>query len=1528
MNTVVFSVLSNWGTGFEGQITLTNGGDLLVPNWTLEFTSSFNITSLWNAEIVSHVGDKYVVKYPSWQPDLAPGQSINIGFLGTPINGNVPPPTNYLLNGVSISSGSGNPPPPALPSLTVGDVSILEGNTGISYLTYTITLSAASQQSVSVNYATGNGTAIAGTDYTALSGTLTFAPGETSKTIKIAIQGDTLVEANETLNLNLSSAVGATIAKAQAIGTITNDDQAPSTGGGIAVNFKVDSQWNTGFTGTITLTNTGTTVINNWKLAFDSLFAITEMWNAQQLQAVNNHYEFSNLSWNAQIPVGGSVSFGFNGAWTGATVPAPSNYVFNGVAIAGSTLPTLSVNDVQITEGDTGTKTALFTVSLNTASTNPVTVAYATQNGTALSGSDYTATSGTLTFAAGETTKTIAVSITGDTLYENNEAFSLNLTNPSQATIAKGQGVGTIVNNDAAPLPTLAVNDVTIQEGNNAIALFTVSLSAASTQTVQVGYSTQNGTALSGSDYTAVSGTLSFAPGETSKTIAVNVLNDAIAEGNETFSLNLTAPVNATILDNQGIATILPPSTTSGWKTSGNQILGPDGQVFRISGINWFGMETSNFAPHGLWSRGYKDMMNQMKTLGYNTIRLPFSNQLFDAGSVPNGIDFNLNPDLQGLNGLQIMDKIVAYASQIGLKIILDRHRPDANSQSELWYTSAYSETRWINDWKMLAQRYAGNNTIIGADLHNEPHGTATWGSGNQQTDWRLAAERAGNGILSVNSNWLVFVEGVESYNGQNYWWGGNLAGAKDFPVRLNVANRLVYSAHDYPASVYPQSWFSNANYPNNLAALWDSTWGYLEKQNLAPVLLGEFGTKLATTSDRQWLEQLTQYIGTNGIDWTYWSWNPNSGDTGGILNDDWITVNTAKQTMLDPLLVASGGLLPSLKVNDIQITEGDTGSLNALFTVSLNAASTNPVTVAYATQNGTAIAGSDYTAVSGTLTFNPGETSKTVAVAITGDKVYEGNETFSLNLTSPTKATIADNQGIATIIENDPTPPTLSINDVSILEGNSGLTNANFTVTLSAASSNTITVNYATQNGTALSGSDYTAKTGTITFSPGQLSQTVAISVNGDTTFEGNETFNVNLTNSTNAIINDGLGVGTITNDDSNTSVTPKYVVAAYYPEWAIYDRNFQVKDIPVNNLTHIFYAFAKIDGNGEVATFDPWAATQITFNGKYTWDQSVANQAGNFAELKTLKTANPQLSNMLSIGGWTLSSPFSDVALTDASRKKFATSAVNFIVKYGFDGIDLDWEYPVGGGLSGNVNRPEDKHNYTLLVSELRSQLNVQKTKDGKTYQLTIASPAGFDKIANFELGQMAPYLDFFNVMTYDYHGTWEKQTNHQAALYSNPNDPSANKTQYNIASTIQQYKNAGVKAEDIVLGAPLYGVSWTGVSNVNDGLFQTATGAGPGTWEAGNFDYKDLYQKVNNPSSGYTRYWDDLAKVPYVYNKSLGVFSTYEDKQSLGAKLDYLKTQGLGGMFFWEASADLPSTSPDSLIHLAATQLGVTV
>jgi endoglucanase len=365
-------------------------------------------------------------------------------------------------------------------------------------------------------------------------------------------------------------------------------------------------------------------------------------------------------------------------------------------------------------------------------------------------------------------------------------------------------------------------------------------------------------------------------------------------------------------------------------RTNGNRIVDATGATVRLTGINWFGMETDNRTFHGLWANApatWRGQIERMASLGFNTLRIPYAGDAVRPGATATSINTFTNPDLVGLSPLEILDRVIQHAGSLGMRVILDRHRPSAAGQTPLWYTPQVSEASMIADWVMLANRYANNPTVIGADLFNEPHADGTdpngtgacWGCGVQTRDWRLAAERIGNAILQANPNWLIFVEGVSCLSGGNAnefdnipdpwqncdWWGGNLSAAIDQPVRLNVANRLVYAPHDYAISVFDrQSWFEDPAFPANLPAVWDHFWGKLAKQNVAPIMLGEFGSTLANPLDVQWLNTLMNYLTTNGMSFTYWSWNPNSGDTGGIALDDWYSVNQQKMNILSPHLV------------------------------------------------------------------------------------------------------------------------------------------------------------------------------------------------------------------------------------------------------------------------------------------------------------------------------------------------------------------------------------------------------------------------------------------------------------------------------------------------------------------------------------------------------------------------------------------------------------------------------------------------
>lgn len=404
-------------------------------------------------------------------------------------------------------------------------------------------------------------------------------------------------------------------------------------------------------------------------------------------------------------------------------------------------------------------------------------------------------------------------------------------------------------------------------------------------------------------------------------------------------------------------------------------------------------------------------------------------------------------------------------------------------------------------------------------------------------------------------------------------------------------------------------------------------------------------------------------------------------------------------------------------------------------------------------------------------------------------------------------------------------------------------------------------------------------------------------------------------------------------------------YKIVGYYASWAAYGRAYNVTDIDPNKMNVINYAFADIcwNGihgnpdptgpnpvtwscqneqgqaisvpNGTIVLGDPWIDTGKSF-GDDKWDDPIK---GNLKQLWKLKEKNPNLKTVISVGGWTWSNRFSDVAATAATREVFANSAVDFIRKYKMDGVDLDWEYPVSGGLAGNSYRPEDKENHVLLLQAIREKLNAAGQADGKTYLLTIASGAGPTYIKNNNLGAIASIVDWINIMTYDFNGSWNTTTGHNAPLYYDPAASSSALTEpqnFNIDKAVTTYLSSGVPASKLVLGMPFYGRGWGGAPSSGNGQYQVSSGiSSTGTWEKGNYDFYDLEANYIN-KNGYTRYWNDVSKVPYLYNPTNQTYISYDDVESFGHKINYLKSKGLAGVMFWETSGDRNKTLTNKL------------
>lgn len=335
---------------------------------------------------------------------------------------------------------------------------------------------------------------------------------------------------------------------------------------------------------------------------------------------------------------------------------------------------------------------------------------------------------------------------------------------------------------------------------------------------------------------------------------------------------------------------------------------------------------------------------------------------------------------------------------------------------------------------------------------------------------------------------------------------------------------------------------------------------------------------------------------------------------------------------------------------------------------------------------------------------------------------------------------------------------------------------------------------------------------------------------------------------------------------------------VIGYYGGWK-YLEGYTPDDIDASKLTHILYAFAYIDSNMRIGM------------GSTKYDPS------NFAELRALKAANPHLKTLISVGGWDWSGRFSDAALTDANRTVFADSVVDFLLKYGFDGVDLDWEYPVRGGQAGNIKRPEDKQNFTLLMKKIREKLDAQSAKDGKAYLLSFAGGGTAEYATDTELDKLGQVVDFAMIMTYDYHGIWDARTDFNSPLYSVPHSPRY-QINYNIHDTVNNWLNRGMPADKLVIGVPFYGIKYTGVASADNGGFYQDFDTG---WA---ISYKDIAEKYLTNSS-FTRFYHDTAQVPWLFDGS--TFISYDDPQSIAAKADYIHNRGLGGAMIWQLAQD---------------------
>ncbi len=677
---------------------------------------------------------------------------------------------------------------------------------------------------------------------------------------------------------------------------------------------------------------------------------------------------------------------------------------------------------------------------------------------------------------------------------------------------------------------------------------------------------------------------------------------------------------------------------------------------------------------------------------------------------------------------------------------------------------------------------------------------------------------------------------------------------------------------------------------------------GWLTVNNAASTAINN-GTLVVTVPSGQTLAVFGGIVATDNGDGTYTVSNINIPANGSILLD--LGFNNATGGTRGPTQVTLNGgeiniLPPSVSIADVSKAEGDTSGMVNL-TVTLNRAHTASIHVSYQTIDGTAVAPSDYTAKSGNLEFTAGQVSKVITISHSGNTINEADKKFAVALAGVNgedPPLFSADGNIATItLTNDDGPINFTATGGTVIEGDSGTRTIIFRMFLDRAvkSDETVSVDYMAHGHGATLGSDFSPTMGTYVFPAGATTGTIEVPVIGDTLDERHEWFNVHFTSPAGVSLISTHATGQIIDDEFDRSQLGKQRVVAYLD-----GTSGNLKVPPADRVTHIMYAFANLNADG-------------TLN-------IGASVPGHLATLTALKSQNPDLKVLISVGGWTWSANFSAVAADPAKRAVFANSCVQVVKLNGLDGIDVDWEWPGVSGGPGTTPTPQDGANYTLLLQALRTALDIEASQTpNKHYEISAFTAAGPSGIAALELNALSSIFDFVNAQGYDLHGPWNGRAGHNAGLYHNSADPQDNRL--NIDSVLAQYLAGGFKRSQLLIGAPFYARIFYDVGTTANGLFQ------PSSTTGGTKLYRDMTTDLQNTQ----RHWDAYAKVPYLYNPVSKIWSSYDDPQAMHEKALYSLNGGYGGVYFWRNGGDtndrqLLTTISDSLSKVDSDDDGI--
>jgi hypothetical protein len=833
-----------------------------------------------------------------------------------------------------------------------------------------------------------------------------------------------------------------------------------------------------------------------------------------------------------------------------------------GTIVNDDVLASLTIGDVTVQNVTSGTTNAVFTVSLSPAATSNTTVQFATANGTGVAGTDYTATSGTLTFTAGASTRTITVPVIGNNLPDDSDTFVINLSNASaNATIADPTALGTIL--PAVPIPNVLFGNAAVTEGNSGTTnmVFTVSLSSASTEQVILAYATFDGTASTvDNDYVTANGSLTFAPGVTQQLITVTVNGDTALETSETFTVNLTqvagtlgtiqSPATGTINNDDGPPIIEIDNTT---------VIGSPSDtvnaVFTVTlSVTISSQVTVSYATADGTAEANVDYLPQSGILVFTpggplsqTITVPVLPSASAQGDETFFVNLSSATGGAVIGDSQALGTIVRQGLTILDMTVLEGNSGPTNAVFSIVLSQAQEDA--------VTVQYStadGTATVAGGD-YAATSGTVTFAPGATLQTVTVAV--SGDTAVEPNETFTINLSNASGsviFDGTGIGTILNDDGQKALiELRLADASGVEFASgetlnvnDDFQLLVFVQDIQADPNgiaaayldvlYDSNLVAVtgpivFGPTFNDVQSGNTStPGLLDEVGAFQSSQPADPGAAQLLFSIPLRALDVGVANFVADPADVAGhdvleFTSD--LPIPSASVNFVDDSINIGANVFT---IDSVSQAEGNAGGTSYVFTVTRFLSNGLTATVVYSTSDGTATAGSDYAAVSGTLTFVPGDTSKTVTVTVNGDTTDETDETFFVALSDAVGAVATESPGVGTIT-NDDGPPGLSVADRSGDEG----ADLVFTVSLSQASGKPVTVAYTTANalsGTpATAGVDYTPVAGTLTFDPGVAQQTITVPLLADLVVDDNETFRVVLSDPTNATLAAATAIGTI---------------------------------------------------------------------------------------------------------------------------------------------------------------------------------------------------------------------------------------------------------------------------------------------------------------------------------------------------------------------------------------------------------------